>query len=453
MRILSAPISVNLVLTEACNLNCRHCYNFWRPENKKSVTLAKEKIDKLIAVFKEAGIFHVIINGGEPFARFEFLEYTLQTLNRHNFTFSCNSNLILATDDMIKKLLDLGLDHILTSLNSYDAQTNDFMVSSKGAHSRITKGIETAVKNGMRVSANMIIGKINKDHVYKTGLLAHNLGCGKFFGTRSVPNVVANNMDDVDSKMSKEDYLCAINDLLRLKIDTGIMIGTLVSYPLCMLGDLEKYRDFVGRGCPSQSGNRLNINPNGDVQVCVHSNETLGNIFEQSFKEIWAKTLPWHDGSLRNPGCAGCKYIDVCMSGCRITSSVCNKTLNAPDPLMTGPGDIYRDYKLVSSKEIEKKVKQGCRFTVPKRIRFRQEEGFFVLNIRWANAITVDQAQGEILKKYWASGKSFSLAEFGEKNLKLLVQLFFKDAIESGDLKDMQIDKMLGCSFDPSALR
>ena len=51
MRILSAPISVNLVLTEACNLNCRHCYNFWRPENKKSVTLAKEKIDKLNIIY------------------------------------------------------------------------------------------------------------------------------------------------------------------------------------------------------------------------------------------------------------------------------------------------------------------------------------------------------------------------------------------------------------------
>ncbi len=453
MRILSAPISANLVLTEVCNLNCRHCYNFWRPENKKSDTLTKEKIDKLIAILKEAGIFHVIINGGEPFSRFEFLEHTLQTLKEHNFTYSCNSNLVLATDDKIKRLLDLGLEHILTSLNSYDAKTNDFMVSCEGALGKITKGIETAVKNGMRVSANMIISKINKDHVYKTGLLAHNLGCGKFFGTRSVPNVVSSNIDESGCNMTRQDYLSAIDELLKLKNDTGIMIGTLVSYPLCMLGDLDKYRDFVGRGCPSQSGNRLNINPNGDVQVCVHSNETMGNIFKQSFKEIWEKTLPWHDGSLRNSSCAGCKYIDVCMSGCRITSSVCNKALNGPDPLMTGPGNIYKDYKLAPSQAIEERIKKGCQFTVPKRIRFRQEDGFFVLNIRWANAINVDNPQGEILKKYWASGKSFTLSDFGEENLKILVQLFFKDAVESEDLKDVQIDKMLGCSFDPSALR
>jgi len=442
-----------LVLTDVCSFKCRHCLNFWRQENNRADTLSRDKIDKLASIFSEAGIFHITISGGEPFCHFELVEYAIKVFKKHNFSFSCNSNLILATDDRIKRLMDLGLDHILTSLNSYDAQTDDYMVSCEGAHDKILKGIRAAIRNGMRLSANMIVTKRNKGHVYKTGLLAHELGCKKFFGTRVVPNVLLKDVSDSDFSLAPEECLYTLDELLRVKKDTGIMIGTLISYPLCMLGDLEKYHDFVGRGCPSQIGNRINLNPNGDIQACPHSDASVGNIFKQDFREIWENMRPWHDGSLRNPGCKGCRYIDVCYTGCRISSSVVNKSLNAPDPLMVNPGAIYKDYKFELEAGIEEEIKKGCRFTVPKRLRFREENDFYVINVRWANAFTLDKPQTEFLKKYWASGKDFSLSDFGEGNLKLLIKLFFKNAIESADLKHIPTKDKVGCSIDPTMLR
>lgn len=452
MSKLSAPIGVCLVLTDACNFKCRHCLNYWRQENNRYDTLTRDQIDRLASIFSEAGIFHITISGGEPFVHFDLLEYAIKVFKNSNFTFSCNSNLILATDDRIKRLVDLGLDHILTSLNSYDAQTDDYIASSKGAHNKIIKGIRTAIGNGMRLSANMIVTKGNKDHVYKTGLLAHELGCTKFFGTRMVPNILSNSISDSDYQMKREECLFSLDELLRVKKDTGMMIGTLVSYPLCMLGDLEKYRDFVGRGCASQAGNRINVNPNGDVQACPHSNINAGNIFTQRFSEIWDNMLSWHDGSLRNQRCVGCRYIDICHTGCRISSSVINKALNGPDPLMVDPHAIYKHYEFESTERVEDSIRSGCRFTVPKRLRFREEKDFYVVNVRWANVLTLDKPQTEILKRYWISGRSFTIDDFGRNNLKTLTNLFFKNAIESEDLRHVKINDMLGCSIDPSVL-
>ncbi len=37
-RIVSSPIMINLELTSACNIKCRHCYNFWRDEDHFNLT-------------------------------------------------------------------------------------------------------------------------------------------------------------------------------------------------------------------------------------------------------------------------------------------------------------------------------------------------------------------------------------------------------------------------------
>ena len=59
----------------------------------------------------------------------------------------------------------------------------------------------------------------------------------------------------------------SLDELLKLKEEFGMNVGTLINYPLCMIGDLQKYQDFVGRGCPTQQGHRFNINSNEDPTV------------------------------------------------------------------------------------------------------------------------------------------------------------------------------------------
>ena len=101
------------------------------------------------------------------------------------------------------------------------------------------------------------------------------------------------------------NYLC-----LKFKEETGIMIGTLVSYPLCLLGDLEKYRDFVGRGCPAQSGHLLNIGATGETHACVHEEKNYGNVFHDGISACYDNMGEWHSGEYIYDGCKECDYLD-----------------------------------------------------------------------------------------------------------------------------------------------
>jgi MoaA/NifB/PqqE/SkfB family radical SAM enzyme len=73
-KLLSAPTAINLELTEICNVKCRHCYNFWRDESIGTVSITEEKFDLIIDRLLDAGVFYVILTGGEPFAKFNLLE-------------------------------------------------------------------------------------------------------------------------------------------------------------------------------------------------------------------------------------------------------------------------------------------------------------------------------------------------------------------------------------------
>ena len=438
-RFFSAPTAVNLELTEICNITCRHCYNFWREDGMGSISLDEEKMDRLVEKFREAGIFHVILSGGEPFSKFEVLEHAIGELLRNNISVSCNSNLMLTTEDRIKRLATAGLEHILTSLPSGDPATCDHIMNQVGTFEKVVKGIKETVAGGIRVSANIVLMRSNLGQVYQTSELLSELGAQKLFFTRSVPPVYQSG-SGADLDVGPEEMKDALDAALQAKADFGIQVGSLVSYPLCFLGDLEKYADFVGRGCPSQSGHRMSINATGDIHACVHEDEGYGNVFESSLAEIYQTRMrKWHDQRFYYEDCRGCEYIEVCESGCSMMALGHYGSHKERDPFFVGPQGITRHFKVAGNEEIFSALDSGMTFSAPKRLRFRKEDGFYLLSIRWANVITIPTAIAEFLISCQHNDESFTLEDIGKEHRELLAGLFFKDAIESCGEKTIQV--------------
>jgi radical SAM protein with 4Fe4S-binding SPASM domain len=474
-RVYSAPTVIDLEVTDVCNEKCRHCLNFDRDASMGSATLSKDQLDQIIDEVLEAGVFHVILSGGESFVNFEVLEYGIKRLSDANISTSVCSNLSIKANrvDRIKRLRDAGLDHILTSLISHDPVTCDYMVNAVGAFERIVSGIDDCVSNGIRVSANMVVMQRNKDHVFETAKLAHELGCQKIFGTRMVaPNYDGIDFENLDEGhdlhvLAKSEVLDCLDQLVRARDETGIMVGTLVSYPLCLLGDMEKYADFVGRGCPTQRGHRMSILPGGDLLACAHINELrYGNIFEGGLRSSYAEQHDWHNGSYHNPECAPCDYRFVCESGCRVDAHAYTGKMNGRDPLMVGPiqnGVINKDpqnsfvpFRLSQDPDLIQRIGENVPLKVSKRLRFRREDGFHLMSIRWANIIEVENEIAEFLQKYQRSGESFTADAFGRDRLNLLADYFLKDVVEAEDRQLNSIREKnithVGLSIDPNLL-
>ena len=445
----------NLEITELCNVKCKHCYNPWRDESMGTNFLSKIKIKKIINKLKSLGIFHVVLSGGEPLSNFEVLKDSMSVLKKNNITFSCNTNLILADDDKMKILREHGLEHCLTSIPSIDEKENDEIMQSKGSLKKIISGISACIKNDIRVSANMVVTKSNMSRVYETGKKMAELGCSKFFVTRAVPPVYSevaknNNNKNNDLVLSIKDMKICIDQALKLKEDYGIAIGSLISYPLCFLGDLKKYSDFVGRGCPSQRGHVININSNGDIHTCVHEEESYGNVWREDLNEIYIKKMKkWRDGSLHYSECKSCPYIKICNSGCQMTANAVNGSLASRDPLFQGKDAITEDFDIITDNKIFDYINSKKRFYVSKNIRFRDDKNIFIINIRWGNSMTINHALGKYLKNAQEKQTKFGVEEIGYERKEVLANLYFKGIIESEEKLNIDLEK-IGLSMDLS---
>jgi radical SAM protein with 4Fe4S-binding SPASM domain len=458
-RILASPVMMNLEITDACNIKCRHCYNFWREDSTSATNkLDKGKIDHLVEEISQAGVFHVVLTGGEPFANFETLVYSLTRMTEKGISTSVNTNLMLVTPEKIRRLKEAGLDHVLTSMVSCDAKTNDYLMNKEGALETIIEGIKTTIACGIRVSVNMVISDVNIDQVYDTAKRCSEIGVQRVFGTRLVPSVNLEEPTESDMKLDQESAKKGLDQLIRAKEDFGIGIGSLVSYPLCLLGDLNKYRDFVGRGCPAKSGIRMSVNADGTAHACTHEEEGYGNILKEGIKEVFSRMDHWHDGSYLFEGCKDCAYIDVCGSGCSMASEAYFKTKDSQDPLWRGHEEIGVPFKLEIPSVISGAVDSGEKFEVPSRVRFRKENGFYVVNIRWANAFTIESDLAEYMQECQKNKKCFTLTEMKTRVADArtsLIYMIFKDGIEpvEENLK-MALDgkEKVGASVNPFEL-
>lgn len=272
------------------------------------------------------------------------------------------------------------------------------------------------------------------------------------FITRAVPPVSNTGVSD-EYKLTHDEAKFALDEGIRLKKETGIMIGTLVNYPVCFLGDLEKYKDFFGRGCPSQRGHRVNINATGDLHTCVHEETDYGNILEDDLSEVYqTKMRTWHDKEkMIYEGCKGCDYISTCYSGCQMIALAFNGKFGTKDPLYVGPNSVSKKYMIDNDlfKKIEQKLDDGLIFKIKKDLRFREENGFDLVNIQWGNTISVTKDISNFIKKFEKNEFKLEKIPF---NKPTIVFLILKNIIQSNQLNFDNEFKLQGLSINIESL-
>ena len=99
---LRAPLSVQIEVTTSCDNACVHCYNHWRhdrPAPHRHLTPAEAEgiVDRVAA----AGVFDIVITGGEPLLARDTVRALLDRARRHGLGVSLNSNLTQLTPEDI----------------------------------------------------------------------------------------------------------------------------------------------------------------------------------------------------------------------------------------------------------------------------------------------------------------------------------------------------------------
>lgn len=440
--VLSLPTTVHIELTSSCCFGCRHCYNFWRQQEARPIFMSRKQLSFILDELIKNKITHVIFTGGEPLLNEPVLFYGISQLKEAGISVSCNSTLAVANSlRQLEKLKKAGLEHILTSLNSYKPEINDYLVSSGGALHKITEGIRQAVSTGIRISVNMIISESNIKDIYATAEFVHRLGAKKFFGTRVVPHIHKKIGEQKEFLISEEHARYIIEELIKAENDFGLQVGTLVPFPLCFLfgngKDRERYANFYSHGCPA--GNRmLSLNANGDAHACVHEERSYGNIFEIGIKGVWENMKEWRSGEFVPDTCKICPLFDECNGGCRLCAQAYRGNISCEDNLM-----IEWDSSVI---EYDGNKDSGLGLTttkcrVPDTLNFRKEDGFYVIKRFGSEILCVKNDIAKILIDYQKRQVIFSPAEAGLNDIDTVKVLLKERLLTEAPKKPLFKDK------------
>jgi hypothetical protein len=129
----------------------------------------------------------------------------------------------------------------------------------------------------------------------------------------------------------------------------------------------------------------------------------------------------------------------------------------AKDPLWVGRENIGVPYKPEIPQTLHNAVDAGKKFVVPQRVRFRKENGFYIINVRWANAFQISSELAQFLIEMKENQQAFNLDDISESvedSRQSLIYILFKDGIEPVDneLKACLVGMPTGASINPFEL-
>lgn len=291
-KVFATPSTFYVIFSGKCNLACTFCTIYSQVEP----ILTREDMLRIIREAKElsgAG-FNISLSGGEP-TIFKPLYEALEEAQKLGANFGFTTNGLSLTKQNVRRILSYDPFNINVSLESVDAELNESLRPMKDGTKRTLEGIENLLaekeRTGSRVSV-IVKPTIMEQNYRKLPDLVRHFGKGS--------KVQINFQPYVGSKGDRfwvEDLTNLrriLDEILQLSREGYSVIGDenqlqgfwdyLADPPVASM----RHLDLGGQKRNCDIGLRsMFIYPNGDVFFCDFLKKPIGNIHQQSLKDIY----------------------------------------------------------------------------------------------------------------------------------------------------------------------
>lgn len=245
--------------TARCNLNCKGCY---AGEYSKQDDLPTEEVDRLLTEAKELSMYFMTISGGEPFVWPSLLEM----FKKHNdIFFQIYTNGTLITDEVAKKLSELGNVALAISVEGFEKETDDRR--GQGVFKRVMQAMDNLKERGVLFGFSATCTKHNSELLSSDELVDFYIDKGCRFGWY-FQYVPIGKKPDISLMSTPEQ-----RNNLRLRI------AEMRAQKPIFFGDFWNDGPWV-RGCIAggRSGGYFHVNCQGNVEPCVFLQFFVDNI-------------------------------------------------------------------------------------------------------------------------------------------------------------------------------
>ncbi len=348
MRLMRTPKTVEIAVTNDCNLRCKYCYHFTGAGD----VAGDLPLGEWLEFFKElnrCAVMNVILGGGEPFHRKD-LKGLIDGIVKNRMRFCVLSNGTLITDDMAEFLASTKrCDNVQVSIDGSIPTTHDAM-RGEGSFLKAVEGIKCLKTHKVPIAVRVTIHRKNVmdlDNIAK--FLLDDIGL-LGFGTNSASYMGLCRKNSEQVQLTAEDRSAAMEALLRLnRIYNGRIGGQ--AGPLAeaqMWLEMEHAKQerkgkSAGRGCLASCGGvmtKIGVRADGIIVPCsLLSHIELGRINKDALEDIWQnhpelrKVRERKDIPLGNFGyCKRCEYINYCRGNCPAFAYTLVGRVNHPNP-------------------------------------------------------------------------------------------------------------------------
>jgi len=248
-----------------CNLRCRHCIASKIEKKEKAMTI--EDIRNMAVQADEMGMSQFTISGGEPLL-FKDLDNVFNALMPEKFHLSLSTNGMFLDLSLAKHLKSIGLDKIKISVDDFSAELHNKQRGNSEAYDKMINALMVSKEAELQVVMQHVVTHQNaksqsiidmcefaKKHGFDIGvLLGRQLG--EWDGNEEIL------IDEDDAQVLRKIH---------------------EKYPFFVRDVFSLYGKQ--QGCVAVKGT-LHVTKYGDVLPCGFIQISMGNLFEESLKDI-----------------------------------------------------------------------------------------------------------------------------------------------------------------------
>ena len=324
-----APVGLLAELTHRCPLQCPYCSNPLELDrvNQELTTAEWQDVMRQAA---DLGILQIHLSGGEPTVRKDLEEIVEVAAKAGLYTNLITAGVTL-TRDRLKKLQDLGLDHVQLSIQDVDDANAEKISAYKGGLAKKRELGKWVREFGMPLTINAPIHRHNIENLPRIIDFAVEMGAERIevaniqYYAWALKNRAAL-MPTRAQVLKSAEIVEAAKERLK-----GVLVFDFV---------VPDYYAKTPKPCMGGWGKGImNVTPAGKVLPC-HASETIpglqfDNIRERKLADIWlnGQAFSAYRGTswMKEP-CKSCPKAELDFGGCR-----CQAMAFTGDPTNTDP--------------------------------------------------------------------------------------------------------------------
>ena len=296
------PVSGSLELTKRCNLRCAHCY-VGSARTASSDARPEMKTDKVLALLddiRDAGCLSLLITGGEPLLRPDFLKI-YERAKENGMLVTLFTNGTLVKDRILDLFSDLPPRSVEISLYGATAHTYEAVTGVPGSYAKCIRGVEGLLDRGIEVGLKTVLMSLNRHEFFEIEKIAKQYGTSFRFDSDIFPRF--------DGDRTPVTLRVPVEDAIGFEMSAPERLDGWSKF----LDSNNKFRLSDRLYCCGSGVTNFHIDAQGHLFPCLMISEVCFDLLSGSFDEGWESMTRLHEKKTAPANrCVGCDKIALC---------------------------------------------------------------------------------------------------------------------------------------------